>query len=347
MLEIDGSLMEGGGAVLRVSAALSAVTGKPVRIFNIRKGRPQPGLRNQHLEGLKALAELCRAELKGAREGSTGIEFVPGKMRPGKFSITLSTAGSIGLVFQVLKLPACMAGGKTEIHIQGGATFGRFAPPVPYTQNVLLPVLEKMGCRAEIEVLRHGFFPRGGARVRMSFQPCSEFKPLTLRRKGTPEVKGVSIASFHLRKARVAERQSSSAKEFLLKNLGAEPQIESQYVDADCPGSGLVLWTPEGGVGADSLGERGKPAERVGKEAAESLTRTIQSGASVDEHLSDQILLFMALANGKSSVTAPRLTGHTRTNIEIIRKFLPAKFSLTEKGNLFRIECQGFSPSRK
>jgi RNA 3'-phosphate cyclase len=346
MIEIDGAYGSGGGAVLRTATALSAVTGKPIHVSNIRKGRPNPGLKTQHLEGLRAIAKLCNGKLKGDELRSMEIELHPEKIQNDDLEIKIGTAGSIGLLFQSLKIPACKAEGPVNIRIKGGATFGRYAPPTPYAQSVLLPVLRQTGYSGDINIIRHGFFPVGGADVSFHINPCKEFKPLNLTERGEIEtIKGVSIASTSLKKPRVADRQAGTAAE-ILKKHGFDPEIKTSYADSSCPGSGVVLSakTTTGCVlGADSLGERGKKAEEVGGQAAHNLLSIINSKATADERLSDQLLVFMALAKGKSSIITPRFTNHSKTNIWVIEKFLDTRFHTEPAGKNIRIGCSGLS----
>jgi RNA 3'-phosphate cyclase len=347
MREIDGSYLEGGGAIVRIASALSAITGTAIRIGNIRAGRKKPGLMTQHLESLKAVASLCSGRLSGGFLGSTEIELHPGKLGAGTFSIEIGTAGAIGLLFQAMCAPMCMAEGDVTLSIRGGATFAKWAPPLPAISHVLLPALSRMGFRVEIEVLRHGFYPKGGARVHIIGHPCKRLQPLQPAEPGeTRLVQGVSVASDHLRNARVADRQALAAQQALARS-GLAAAIECEYVDAANPGSGIALWTETATgafIGGDSTGERGKPSERVGEEAAGQILRTLGAGAAVDEHLSDQLLIFMALAEGRSVITTPRLTDHAKTNIYVIQQFLPAEFQLHENGAVM-IECSGRSAS--
>lgn len=322
---------------------MSAVTGKPLRVHSIRAKRKNPGLRVQHLEGLKAVASLCSGRLVDAALGSTEIELHPGTIASKKLSVEISTAGAVGLLFQSLSVPVFMADGEVTLDIRGGATFAKWAPPLIYAKKVLLPTLSRMGCAAEIEIRRHGFYPVGGSRVEIRSRPAKNLKPLNLTDAGDVEkVTGISIASEHLQKPRVADRQAEAAKK-ILEDKGVEADIETQYVDAACAGSGVVLWarTSTGAVlGADSLGERGKPSEKVGEETADEMLRTIESGAAVDEHLSDQLLIFMALCRGESAITSPKLTDHAKTNIWVIRRFQHVEFRVSEEG-VTRIECSG------
>ena len=108
-IEIDGSEGEGGGSILRLAAACSIIFQKRIEVFNIRANRKVPGLRAQHLTGLEALAELSNGKLEGGRVKSTEIIFTPGKISPKEINLTISTAGSIGLLFQVLSIACCKA----------------------------------------------------------------------------------------------------------------------------------------------------------------------------------------------------------------------------------------------
>ncbi len=334
-IEVDGACGEGGGQITRTAIGLSAYTGKSVHLFNIRANRPKPGLSFQHLEGIRAVASMCSAELKGDKLGSEELEFSPGRISNDRVDVRIGTAGSTGLIFQSLQLPSCHSAGDVSIRITGGATFGKYAPPLLYTKHVLFPVLSRMGFHAEIMIDRHGFYPVGGARVSIKVKQTKGFKPLLLEKPGTViSIKGISVATKELEKPKVAERQESSFRK-VLAPLGLKIEIDSRYVEADCPGSGLVAWaeTDTGCIlGTDGLGERGKPAEDVGKEAAEKLLKTIRSGATVDERLADQLLLFMALAEGESRIISPRFTCHCNSNLFVIQKFLPVKSKIEKSG---------------
>lgn len=335
IIEIDGSYQEGGGQILRTATALSSITGKPVKIFNIRAKRCNPGLQIQHLESVNALAQLCNAKTKGAELHSTELEFYPEKISANKINISISTAGSVALTLQGLMFAAMHAPAAVEIDINGGATAGKWAAPVNYLKYVLLPLLAKCGYKAEIEIKKHGYYPKGGAEVFVKIFP-SELKPLQLIERGKLlSIKGISHASSSLKNKKVAERMKESAEKIIFGKLKIKPEIEVKYVDAVCPGCGIELFANYENtvLGADGLGEIKKSAEQVGREAAEKLVEYCNADACLDRHMADQILPYIALAaeRGPSSASVAEITKHCLTNIWVIEKFLPVKFSVEGK----------------
>ncbi len=343
MLSIDGSYGEAGGQILRTALGLAVLTQTPIRVFNIRAKRAQPGLRAQHLEGLRAVGQLCDAKIAGDRLGSTEIEFIPGPITKTELTINIPTAGSIGLVLQTLQI-ACVYGRHINIVINGGADFGKFCPPIPWLQAVLLPLLQRMGYVIEIESLKSGFYPKGGAQTEIKIIPAKKLKPINLTEQGKiKSLRGLSIAAHQLELRRVAERQAKSAEKIIEKELGLKTEIKTKYVEALNPGSGIVLWleTDKGAIlGSSGIGQLGITSEQIGQSAAKELIEDWQSGACLDRHAADQILPFLALAEGKSVVAIPELTSHAQTNIWVIEQFLKSRFSISGKRPVL-ITCSG------
>jgi RNA 3'-phosphate cyclase len=328
MIEIDGSYLEGGGQIVRTACALAAVTQQPCHIFNIRKGRQRPGLMTQHLLGIKALAELCNAKTKGLQLGSKEIWFYPESLdnAPERLDIKIETAGSITLIFQILLLPSLFLRKPVQVSIDGGATDTFFSPTIDYFRYVFLEILKKMGVKAEINIIKRGFYPEGGARVKAIFYPTT-LQPLMLLEKGKLiNVKIISGASEHLKKLKSAERQVSGAKQILSKlNLPLTEVVE--YYPTLCPGSQInIIGEFENTIiGVDNLGRLGKSAEIVGKEAGELFLQEGKANTCLDKHLADQILPYIALAKGKSEITVSEITNHCKTNIWVIEKFTPQR----------------------
>lgn len=342
MIEIDGSFGEGGGQIIRTALGLSAVTKKPARITNIRKNRPNPGLQAQHLEALNAMETLCDADVEGAKIKSTDIIFKPNHVTTEKIEINIPTAGSVGLVLQPLMIAAVHAENKIKIDITGGATNGKWAAPANYIKNVLIPLLGKMNYSASMDIEKYGYYPKGGAKVRMEIS-SAKLRPIELIEKGEIlSIDGISHASQSLKIKLVAERQAKTADIVIERNIPTNAKVKILYVNSDNPGSAvdLVAKTENSFFGSEGLGEINKRAENVGKEAATKLVEYLKSGACLDEHAEDQILPYMALAaeSGESRIKVHSLTQHTRTNIWVIEKFLPVKFTIDEKQKI--IECR-------
>ncbi|MHC4789273.1 MAG: RNA 3'-terminal phosphate cyclase, partial [Planctomycetota bacterium] len=176
-----------------------------------------------------------------------------------------------------------------------------------------------------------GFYPAGGGRVRVAVAP-GDLSPRQLTERG--ELLGIrarSIATLDLAKARVAERQLEGAEEVIPIDSS-----EIDYVESPSTGTSIHLTAEYDGcrLGASALGERGKPAEKVGREAARVLRRGMAAEACLDEHMADQILPYLALAGGPSRVSVAGITDHCRTNVWVIGKFLPARFDLDEERGL-------------
>lgn len=337
-LEIDGSHGEGGGQILRVATGLSAVTGKPVRISNIRANRPNPGLKPQHLRGIEAVARLCNARVSGLSEGSTRIEFSPGELSGEHLKLDIGTAGSISLVFQSLMIPAVHADSPLEFDVTGGTDVS-WSPSITYFQEVFCRFLKKMGIEAEARIQSYGFYPKGRGRVLLRVHP-GNLMPINLTERGRlVRYDILSIASENLRQARVAERQSGAA----IAVLGRRSESElSEYVDTPSPGSSIHAHAHFDNtiLGSSVLGERGKPAEDVGRECAELLRRQLDSGACLDRWMTDQILPYMALSGRPCRASVSELTNHARTSIWLIEQFLPVKFSTEENDKNATIECR-------
>lgn len=340
---IDGSYGEGGGSILRLSAAFSILTKKPVRIYNIRKNRPKPGLRTQHLIGLESLAELCQGKLSNANVGTTEIFFEPGKINRNLLNIKIPTAGSIGLLLQVIQI-ACINNDKElSLNIDGGATFGLGAPTLLYLQNVTFKILERMGYKIEVNILKDGFYPKGGARAKVIIKPSIRINPIHLVEHGLiKEIKGISIASNSLKQQKVAERQSKAARALILKKLKVPCEIQEKYVDSFSTGSGICIWletNTEIILGADKIGEKGVRAEIIGQQCADFLIETYKTKATCDTFLSDQLLPYMAMAEGISEFLTPRFTEHARTNIWLLEQFINHKFQIDQLENMVKISC--------
>ncbi|MFH0890049.1 MAG: RNA 3'-terminal phosphate cyclase [Candidatus Aenigmatarchaeota archaeon] len=342
MITIDGSRGEGGGQLLRTSVALPALTGKPCRIINIRANRPNPGLREQHLQGILAVAKFCGGRVKNAELGATQIEFYPNNEFAEEIVVDIKTAGAITLVLQSLMIPSAFANKNFTIKINGGATNTAWSPAIDYTSNVFIPLLSKLGYNAGLRIIERGFYPRGGAEVECKVNPVKALKNLVLEKRGGVKlIKGISMCANL--PAHIATRQRTSA-ESLLKSSGYEVVITEENVASLSAGSSVVLWAECDNtvIGADALGDITQKtsvscarfatqtfetsADKVGSLAAANMLKTLESGFALDQHAADQIIPYIALAKGRSVVTTNEITNHTLANIGISEEFLGVEF---------------------
>ncbi|MCX6764576.1 MAG: RNA 3'-terminal phosphate cyclase [Candidatus Nealsonbacteria bacterium] len=337
MIEIDGSHGEGGGQILRTALALSAITKKECRILNIRKGRERPGLAHQHLLEVQTLSLLCQGKLEGDFLGSKEIKFFPGKIKNGRqsFNIKVPAAESITLLLQGL-LPFCLLSeSPTTLIIEGGATDTFFSPTIDYFQYCFLRVLEKLGGKIEIEILKKGYYPEGNANLKIKIIP-SKLKKINLVERGEfKKIRVFSGASEFLKSKKVAERQLAGIRE-VLGELNLNVEEKAEYYQTQCPGSQVCIICEFENtiIGTDGLGKFGKRAEDIGKETALELLKEQKSNACLDKRLADQILIYLALIERKSSVTVSEVTEHCKTNIWVIEKFLEGNFEI--KNNLIK-----------
>jgi len=345
LFEVDGSQKSGSGTILRLSVALAAISGQALHIYNIRHKRPQPGLKPQHLEAVLAAAKLCNAETKGALLKSRELWFTPREVRGGSYEAEIGTAGSIPMLLLTV-LPICAFAKETvRLHISKGGTDTWNAPTINYLRFVLLAALRKMGLTASITVHKYGYYPKGMGEVTLTVEPCCKLAPFRLEEFGNlKSVKGVSVCTF-LAERKVAQRQADAANENLAgKGYNADIQVVNDASNPLQKGSSIVLWaeTDAGAVlGADAIGELGKLSEAVGREAAEKFYSEVSAKPTVDMHLADMLIPYVALADGSSAFLTRTVSDHLEANIWLAEKILGVKFNVKKADNLFKIEKLG------
>jgi RNA 3'-phosphate cyclase len=326
-VEVDGSQGEGGGQILRTAIAFSAIVRRPVRVVKVRAGREVPGLRRQHASVLRILAGVFGGKLEGAQEGSTTVSFAPGRPGTQSYEVDMGTAASITLVLQAVVPAVALGGSGLRLDLVGG-TDVPWSPTFDYFQRVVTEGYRAVGINVQVSASRRGYYPRGGGRVTAVIQRCGSVVPLELTsRPGVGTVDLISRCGELPRK--VAERQADAASAELEKSGIRVGTVDVIQEGTDSPGTSILAYHvgTNSFLGSDALGERGKLAEEVGREAAARFVSAASSGACFDAHLGDMIIPFLSLGPGPSRISVPEVTPHLVSGLRLAEQFTSCTWS--------------------
>jgi len=326
MLEIDGSYGEGGGQILRYALALSAITGRPFRILNIRRGRKKPGLMAQHIASVRAAARITGAVVDGDHYGSNVLVFRPETITAGSYQFDVAeergSAGAVCLVLQTIVPILLLAEGHSEIRVKGG-THVLFAPIFDYWNLIFAKTLRRIGIEVNGKIIKYGFYPKGGGEVLIRLKG-SRPAPVNLLARG--RLKAIlAVSGVANLNPRIAERQIKP-----IRDRFTDLDCEIKEVQSVSPGTYIFIKAEYENVlaGFSALGRKGKPAEAVGQECLEQFLQFEESKGAVDPYLADQILLYLLMAEGESSFIPARITNHLKTGIWIINQFVDDAIAL-------------------
>ncbi|MBR0504547.1 MAG: RNA 3'-phosphate cyclase [Kiritimatiellae bacterium] len=335
LITIDGSQGEGGGQMLRTSLSLSAAYGKPFEMLNIRAKREKPGLKRQHLTCVRAVAQICGAQVEGDEVGSMHLSFKPGKIKGGAYQFDIGTAGSVTLVAQTVIPVLLRADEPSTVTITGG-THVPFAPIWEFFAETYLPELRKMGARVEAELEQCGFYPAAGGVMKLRIWPYDEAKrperydltDLGAYRGGTVE----GVVSHIPRSIAEAEVGIVGNQ---LRDLALERVVRE--VDALGPGNYCCarLRYEHATVVISAIGTYGKSRKSVANEVARQIRDFVKSGKACEKHLADQLLVPLHLFFGRKrewdgnyecwidnwSLAIQKETSHYTTNELVISAF--------------------------
>ena len=343
MIEIDGGEGSGSGTVVRLAVSLSTILGQELRLTNIRAKRDKRGLRPQHQRVVAACAQLCGGEVQRAEVGSSELVYRPGKhIKGGDYEWDIGTAGSTTMLAMSLVLVGCFADKPSVFTLKGGL-FQDFAPSAYHMQQVLFPLLRRMGVSAEIDIKRPGYVPEGNGVLQVRMKPAKAgLGPLILTEQGkVTSVRGIALSS-HLAEQEVSDRMAEECSS-KLKEAGYDAEIETVYeTSASQKGAILNVWaeTDRGAIiGSDRAGKLGRRSEEIGRYVAASILDDLKTGATVDRYVADQLIPFCAIAGGASDYLIPSVTEHVETNMWLVERILGAKTKLS--GQCLRIEGVG------
>ena len=341
MISIDGSYGEGGGQILRTAVALSAFKKVPIKITNIRASRPDPGIKAQHHIAIKSVKELCNAETTGLDVGSSTLTFIPDEVKGGSYKFDIGTAGSIVLVFQTCILASLNAKEPLTIKITGG-TDVKWAPTWDYFKNVFIPLLKNFGIKTDVNLIKRGYYPRGGGEAEITIYPNTDFKQLTLDENQTFfDVEGIIYIS-NLPEHISTRIKQAAINELLKSNLKANIKIEQS--SSFSAGTGLTLWVKSKDtiIGTTVIGEKRLSSEEVGQKAVRNLKNEIFSGANLDAHAFDQLLPYFVISNKNesSSCIIRDLSSHASTSMWVLKQFFNVDFEVKRNEKNVKIKVK-------
>ncbi|MEW6619161.1 MAG: RNA 3'-terminal phosphate cyclase [bacterium] len=345
MIEIDGSKYSGSGTILRYCVGLCALLGKELQIKNIRAKREKPGLRHQHLKSVFACKELVGGELEHAEVGSQILTFKPGKnIKPGQYQWDIGTAGSTTMLAMTILPVVCFGKTPSTFRISGGL-FQDFAPSAFHMERVLFPTIRKMGIEAHLRLIRPGYVPEGGGIIELEVNPTPhKLKPIVLLEQNEiTEIRGISLSS-HLKSGRVSERMAETCQQ-ILKQSGYETKFEILDDETSLQkGANLFVCAKTNTdcfIGADMAGKIGRSSEKIGRYVAKTLLEDLNTKATVDRFLADQLIIYASLADGTSEYIIPRMTDHIESNLWLVKEIIGAKTAIKE--NHLKIKGIGFN----
>ncbi|MFW9851677.1 MAG: RNA 3'-terminal phosphate cyclase [Candidatus Thorarchaeota archaeon] len=340
--KLDCSIGEGGGSLVRIAVALAAAKNIELELVNIRAKRSNPGLRAQHIEAIKAIVQLSGISVRGLQIGSSFLVTSKSRNKKQEAAVRIGTAGSVSLVIQAVLYYSLLENRGLMLKVEGGATHGKWAPSIEYIEYVTHKLLHQMSKDLKIRINQYGFYPKGGANCEIVYGSHETLSPLNLTERGElEEVKVFSIVSDYLQKRKIAERQFQSFINNTDINVDITPNV--RYVKSLCPGTGLTAinrYSTGALKGCFVPGEKQLSAEKVGELCSKMWKDNENSLAVVDKYATDQLIVPIALANGKSEITTNQITNHTKTNISLIQKLTNSNIEINKQKDYYLISAK-------
>ena len=334
-LKINGGHGEGGGQIIRSAITLSCITKQPIHLENIRKNRKNEGLKAQHLTAIQILQKISKADVIGAKIGSTELKFIPGNVENLELIEDVKTAGSISLILQVLIPVVSISQKKLSLIIKGG-TDVLWSPSMDYTQHVLKEAYSRMGIEFSVEIIKRGYYPKGNGEVKLEVYP-SKIKSLTLSKRETNNLK--LKCTFSKISIDVIKEKIEMIKEKISKaNFNVEIEIkEEEAIDS---GASLLIYSIDKNsiIGIDGLFDNKKQNFNLDFEK-------FNNSLGVDESLADMLVVPASLGINKTVFQVKEITEHLETNLFVTSKITGCKYGIGKTSEGFEVIIQGVSNS--
>jgi len=335
-LKINGEYGEGGGQIIRSAITLACITKQSIHLENIRKNRKVPGLRPQHLTAITILQKISNAKVIGANIGSTELKFIPGEIKSLELSENIGTAGSISLILQVLIPVVAISKKKLSLIIKGG-TDVLWSPCIDYTQHVLKDAYSRMGIEFSLEIIKRGYYPKGGGEVKLQVYPSNLKSTLFLKRK-TNKVK-LSCTFSKITVEKIKKEIKSIEKKLTNENFNVEIEIKNQ--EAIDSGASLLIYSIDENsiIGIDSLFDKKTQSFDL------NFNKFIKNSQGVDENLADMLIVPASLGPGKTTFLIKNISKHLETNLFVTSKITGCKYGIGKINGGFEVIIEGISNS--
>ena len=335
-LKINGGYGEGGGQIIRSAIALACITKQSIHLENIRKNRKVSGLRPQHLTSIRILQKISNAKVIGAEVGSTELKFIPADIDSLELSEDVGTAGSISLILQVLIPVVAISQKKISLTIKGG-TDVLWSPSIDYTQHVLKEAYARMGLNFSIELIKRGYYPKGGGEIKLQVFP-SKLKSISFSNRKLNNVK--IICTFSKIAMEIIEREIQEIKKKLTdEDYKVEVEIKNQ--EAIDSGASLLIYSIDENsiIGVDSLFNKKTQSFDFNFE------KFIEKAQGVDANLADMLVVPASLSPGRTTFLVKEITKHLETNLFVTSKITGCKYGIGKLTDGFEVIIEGISNS--
>jgi RNA 3'-terminal phosphate cyclase (ATP) len=342
---IDGSAGEGGGQIIRTAAAIAATTGRPLAVNNVRARRKRPGLQRQHVCAIEAIARLCKAETQGVELDSEQFSLEPTeKVTADDLEIEVGTAGSTTLILQALLVPLSFASGESRLRITGG-THNPLAPTFDYLDQVFRPLLLDHGFDFDLELIKAGFYPKGGGEITATIRPLQNPRPFSLETKSPVKEPQAKLVRSGMPDRLRDTAESLANQRFSLTQVS---NLEDRSVDSLSPGFGFFIHADGDAnyAGFSAIGGEHDDAERAINKALDYFEEYLEMDAPVDPFLADQVALPAAFLPGRSVYRTVRSTQHLRTVLALVNRWMYEETTLLQEPfGTWRVEVAGSTPA--
>lgn len=332
---LDGTYGEGGGALIRTALSMSALTLRPLRVQNVRGGTGFPGLSQEDISLIEALKQLTSAETVGVELKSQQFSFLPVKPMKGrdlelKLPESHQNPHQSACVLLATLAPLHANLGRYTTLTAHGETYGQNTLSYDAFAGVTIPAFRKFGLHTFPDMVQSGFGRGSAGELKLEVEP-SELNAVNLKGRGALLHTQAVVSTGGLDRS-IAIRGATHL-ERMAHHAGIKMQVETQVLQSKSPGAHITISSVyENGFGSGAaMGAKGLRIEAVAQKAFDKFSDWVRSGAALDEHVAEQIMVLACLSQGVTTFTVDKITERLTTTIWVIKQFMPISIVLKGK----------------